>query len=299
MAAVNRTPIQGSEIARIGYRQGQEWVETIIRSIESGGIDPNRPMTLILPIGNIKVENFSAWTRFLMELGTPRAAMLGNSAIVGLGVYTGGSSAIHYGITNDRKAKFLYGCSALFSASAVSTGGLAVAARSCYISRPAAISEAMGVAFLHLGHKAHQMALQLEGKSIPQRSRVFNRPFTDRSGVAFVDPGTFPSLSCSQVIEVIPFQTIGQLVGVCLTVYGYVRIVMVINRYGQQFLSKYRTARRLEKSKIFLKKVRYVVICCLVIHSSPCGKLIKNKSVKNKSEAKLFCSTPLKNLMAY
>ena len=144
----------------------------------------------------------------------------------------------------------------------------------------------MGIAFLQLGHKAHEMALRLEGKPIPRRSRVFNRPFTDQRAVAFVGPGTFPSISCSQVIEIIPFQTIGQLVGVGLTVYGYVRIAMVINRYGQQFISKYLTARRLEKSKLLLKQARFVIIAYIVIHNKPCGKLIKNKS-----EAKLFCST--------
>jgi hypothetical protein len=182
---------------------------------------------------------------------------VGNSAIVCLGVYTGGSSALQFGITTDPKAKALYFTSVVFSASAVASGSVSVASRTCHISGTAALSEACGFAFMKLGNKAHVAALQLEGKPIPPRlQHLANpsiRPLSYRpNGLGFIMPNGMVS---SNFIASIPFEKIGQIIGCGIAVYGYGRVVIVGYRYSQQFLSKFRSkskAKLIRKQKIFL-----------------------------------------------
>jgi hypothetical protein len=89
-------------------------------------------------------------TRAILALGTPKAGVVGNSVIVGLGVYTGGNSALQYNLTTDKRVKALYALSAAFSSSAVVSGGVAIAARTCQISGTAALSEAFGFTFMQV-----------------------------------------------------------------------------------------------------------------------------------------------------
>jgi hypothetical protein len=77
--------------------------------------------------------------------------VVSNSVIVGMGVYTGGSSVLQYSITTDKKAKSFYALSVAFSSSAIVSGGMAVASRTCHISGTAAVSEAFGLALMQLG----------------------------------------------------------------------------------------------------------------------------------------------------
>ena len=120
-----------NEIARIAYAQGLEAGDFLRKALESGELTPGKRVDLVIPIGNIKLENFSLLTRATLALGTPTAGVVGNSVIVGLGAYTGGNSALQYTITTDKRAKALYALSAAFSTSAVVSGGVAVAARTC------------------------------------------------------------------------------------------------------------------------------------------------------------------------
>lgn len=52
-------------------------------------------------------------------MGTTQTGLVTNSVIVGLGMYTGGSSVIQYTITSHKKAKALSAMSAVFSTSAI------------------------------------------------------------------------------------------------------------------------------------------------------------------------------------
>lgn len=247
-----------SEIARIAREQGLEYGESIKKALESGALTPGQNVNLIVPIGNIKPENFSLLTRATLAFGTPTAGVVSNSIIVGMGVYTGGSSAFQYSITTDKTAKALYALSAAFSTSAIVSGGLAVASRTCHISGTAALSEAVGFALMQLGNQAHVTALQLEGKPIPPRLQHFRNPNLRRStfntkGLGFIMPRPISST----VIECIPFEKIGQFVGIGIAVYGYSKVIIVGYRYGQQFLNKYKNRRR---SKLIRKQAIFLIV---------------------------------------
>ena len=208
-------------------------------------------------VGSLNAENLPAFTRAYMWFGSKEAGVVSNSAIVCLGLYTGGNSAIQYGVTADSKAKALYFTSALFSASAVVSGSTAVVSRTCHISGAAALSEAVGFAFMKLGNRAHVAALQLEGKPIPPRLRHLinpsRRPLSYKPGdLGFVMPSGMVS---SDFIASIPFERIGQVVGCGIAIYGYSRAVIVVYRYSQQLISKFRNNRKAKlsrKQKIFL-----------------------------------------------
>jgi len=48
----------------------------------------------------------------------------------------------------------------------------------------------------------------------------------------------------SEVIERVPFETIGKFVGIGLSVYGYSKLIMVSYRYSQQLFNKFQTRRK-------------------------------------------------------
>nr|YP_010133690.1 hypothetical protein KYU99_pgp063 [Nitzschia supralitorea]QWM93180.1 hypothetical protein [Nitzschia supralitorea] len=178
-------------------------------------------------------------TRILTAVAKENVGVVGNSVIVGLGVYTGGSSALQYGITTDKKAKALYAVSTIFSTSAVVSGSLSVVSRTCQISGPAALSEAFGFAFMQLGNKAHVTALQLEGKPIPPRLQRFVDPNIrslgfNTDGLGFIMPRPISST----IIGCIPFETLGKVVGFSFSVYGYSKLIICAYRYSQQWISK-------------------------------------------------------------
>ena len=249
------------EVAKIMYRQGLTWGKNLTRMVDNGKLDPNTSFNLKLAIGNIDVTNFSYKTRLILALGSPRAIMTGNSMIIGAGLYTGGTSLMGYKATTNPAAKTCYGLSALFSGSAITTGGMAVAANSCRISTPAAISESCAVAFMFLGKQAHVSALYLEGKPIPPHlqgyiRKGFEQPFGVNNGLSFVMPrGTNPII-WSQVIEQIPFEKIGRIVGISLTVYGYTKIAITTYRYGQQLFTKWKKTRNRNNGLVASKHKR-------------------------------------------
>jgi hypothetical protein len=243
-----------NEVARIAREQGLIYGHTLKEGLAAGELAPGQLINLVVPIGEIKTERFSLLTRATLAFGTPTAGVVTNSVIVGMGMYTGGSSALQYGITTDPKAKALYVASTVFSASAVLSGRIAVASRTCHISGTAAVSEAFGYAFMQLGNKAHVTALQLEGKPVPIKLKRFVdpniRPMSfNPDGLGFIMPRPISST----LIASIPFEQIGQFVGFGIAVYGYSRVIIVAYRYGQQFLSKFRSKRR----SVLIKKQKY------------------------------------------
>lgn len=237
------------EVGRIAYRQGLKWGKILKSQIEDGTIDPTKPIRLKLTLGEINIENFSAKTRFLMALGSTRAGVTGNSIITGAGLFTGGSSIIGYKATTDPTAKICYALSVVFSGSAVTSGGMAVIARSCQISETAALSEACATAFMFLGKQAHVTALHLEGKPIPPHLKSYVRKSLRQSvynnnGLSFVMPSGTNCIIWSEVIERVPFETIGKFVGIGLSVYGYSKLIIVSYRYSQQLFNKFQTRRK-------------------------------------------------------
>jgi hypothetical protein len=73
------------EVGRIAYNQALIWDQHLKKLVENGKVDPTRPINLILPLGNIKIKNFSKKTRFLMALGSTKTRVVSNSALLGLG----------------------------------------------------------------------------------------------------------------------------------------------------------------------------------------------------------------------
>jgi hypothetical protein len=65
----------------------------------------------------------------------------------------------------------------------------------------------------------------------------------------------------STVIGCIPFAKIGQLVGFGIAVYGYSQVIIVGYRYGQQFLSKFKSKRtKNRKSNLIKKQAMFVIV---------------------------------------
>lgn len=240
----NYTEIE-KEVARIGFKQGLTWAKHIKEGLENGTIDPNKSIRLIGEIGVNTAENFPRLTNFYAMLGSPEVGTVSNAVIAGVGVYTGGNSAIQFGLTTNRQAKFFYTLSILCSGTAIASAGTAVAARTCQISGTAALSESFGIAFMKLGNRAHVAALQLEGKPIPQHLQTYmNKNIRPRSydpgGLGFIMPNGFSS----EFIAQIPFATIGKTVGLTIAIYGYGKIIISGYRYTQQWVAKIKKQRQ-------------------------------------------------------
>jgi hypothetical protein len=235
------------EVARIFYKHGLKIGESLKDSFKSGHLDPSKPITVLVPVADLDITRFSLLTRVTMAMGTEKAGVAGNCAIVSMGVYTGGNSAIQYGITTNRKAKTLYALSTFFSASAIASGGLAAASRTCNISPAGCMSESLAFAFMKLGNKVHVIALQLEGKPIPRKMQKY------------MDPGIRPlSFIKPQDINVIGAHQIFVVISVVFTIYAYRKILVKCYQYGHQFISK---RKKLHDSKIFRKQVTFIIHC--------------------------------------
>lgn len=250
------------EVARIFYKHGLKIGESLKEAFKSGHVDSSKPITVLVPIEDLDLSRFSLLTRVTMAMGTEKAGVAGNSIIMGMGAYTGGNSAIQYGITRNRKAKALYALSTVFSASAMASGGLAVFSRSCNISPTACMSESLGFAFMKLGNKVHVMALQLEGKPIPRKLQKYMNPGI--RPLAFIKPQDINVIGISghQILVVI---------SVGFSIYAYRKILVKCYRYGQQFISK---RKRLHDSKLFRKQVMFIINCLTVIRAKKTYRLV-------------------------
>lgn len=252
------------EAGRIAYKQGLKWGQNFKNLVENGTVDPNQAINLVLPLGNIKIENFSKKTRFLIELGSTRTGVISNSILVGVGCYTGGSSIMGYTSTTNSVAKTFYSLSILCSGSAITAGGFAVMARACQVSQTAALSDACASAFLILGNQAYVNALYLEGKPIPPRLNAYvgkslRRSIYDNNNgkLSFLIPGATNSIVWSEFIEYIPFEKIGKLFGITLSLYGYSKLIMASYRYSQQLFNKFKAKK---KSLLLKKQVRFFTV---------------------------------------
>ncbi len=188
--------------------------------------------------------------RLLVQLGSENFGMAGNTVISGSAVITCGLSGIGLTTTNSPTAKGFYALSCGFSATAATTGSMAVLARKCEISEVALLTGAFGAAFLFLGNKAHAVALRIEGRPVPARFRRAAPSFglyNPRNNGAFIMP-----FRSSRIIEAIPFEKIGKTVGFSISIYCYGRIIITAYRYGQQLIGNY---RNYQKKKLVQKKL--------------------------------------------
>lgn len=200
-------------------------------------------------------------------MGSPIAGVIGNSTLVMAGLYTGSSSARGYIRTNSVPGKLCYSMSILFSGSAIITGGGAALARTGRLSHHAALSETFAVGFMMMGKQAHSYALFLEGKRIPtnlQFRKSFSNP-NGNTGLSFVMPGSTNGIVWSEVIESIPFEKIGRVVGIAISVYGYSKLIIASYRYGQQFVYKVQIRKKLAINR---KKIK-VFVMALLIRTKP------------------------------
>ena len=70
----------------------------------------------------------------------------------------------------------------------------------------------------------------------------------------------------------IPLHTIGRVVGISLTIYGYSKLIVTAYRYGQQFISKYKKNKNINLE--VNKKLRF-----LVISLNKCPYVLKIKAI--------------------
>ena len=220
--------------------------------------------------------------RILSTYGRITISSTGNAALIGLGAYTTGASALQLGIAKDPRARLCYKASILCSTSAMVNGGFSIAAKTCHISQAGVLSEAFGVAFLQLGNKAHNMALKLEGKNnLPIKTRPQSYS-PDKLG--FIMPRSdLPSLpALSSILEKIPFQAIGQCIGISITIYAYSKVIITGYRYSQQFVGKLKSKRRYR----LLKKQAFFIV--VAIYSVRCR--FNHRTRLKKQLSPLFCA---------
>ena len=205
----------------------------------------------------------------LMKVGSENAGVAMNGALVAAGMYTGGNSAVKFTVTQNLAAKRFYLLSVAFSLSAITNGGIAAVSRACELSGIGVVSEALGAGFMWCGNASRAAALKAEGKPIPtqlrksiRRPRAFLNP-NGTNGMTFVMPG-----SC----ENISFHTIGRVVGISLTIYGYSKLIIAAYKYSQQFIIKYKINKNI--SLEFNTQVRF-----LVISLNKCPSLLKTKAI--------------------
>lgn len=142
-----------------------------------------------------------------------------------------------FAVTDSRAAKGCYAMSVMCSAIAVASGGTAVMAKACTLSNQGLIAESCSYAFMKLGELAHVAALHAEGKPIQPHLQKYLKNVQPRKPMrgsayagqymGFVMPGG--EFGFSEIIEKIPFQKIGQVVGVGFTVYGYYSLWLLQN----------------------------------------------------------------------
>ena len=72
-------------------------------------------------------------------------------------------------------------------------------------------------------------------------------------GLSFVMPGSTNGIVWSEVIEIIPFEKIGRVVGIAISVYGYSKLIIASYRYGQQFVYKVQIHKKLAMNRKKLK----------------------------------------------
>ena len=233
-----------------------EIAEDIIQAGFESVISPVLPPTLSLSrttVGNVaevtrELSDTLFEIRYSIIAGRENLTALGNGAIILAGAYTGGRSAVNYGLTNSPTAKGFYAASAIFSAAAVTNGGMAFMANVYSISRAGIVTEALGFAFMKIGELAHVTALQAEGKPIPKHllNEWFpnQRPSQNNGNIGFIMPGTGDFSFLSEIIAKIPFKEIGQLVGLSLTLYAYYKISITGYRYSQKLISKFKEHRQ-------------------------------------------------------
>jgi len=268
-----------SEFVRLLRKHGANMGNDLNALIAAGHLDPHDKVRLVISADNIKQmsPNFDSLPlipSLFMKLGAPESSTMVNSMITGTGAITAGYSALRLKVTTNPTAKGFYAASIAFSSGAVASGGVAVLTRMCKVSEVALLSEVMGGAFLWLGEMAHAQALRAEGKPIPphlqkwaKRRIPLRRTFDNNQNLSFVMPGNFHGMSAiglSDIIECIPFETIGKIVGVGLTAYGYYKIVVTSYRYSQKLITKFKEHQqnKLKKyrSTLLHRQINFLVI---------------------------------------
>ena len=206
----------------------------------------------------------------LISRGSTISTKMLNTSFAGAGLYTGYKSSQRMFIATSREARVLYKLSFACSMSAIVSGASAAVNETCQFSHVAFTSELAGSIFLDLGNRAYVTALVREGrpvppdllryapspKSLPFLREGYNRQYFGPNGepLAFVMPGSYNDLHLSYFIEKIPFQTIGRLVGISITLYGYSKIVIIGYQYSQKLVQKYKLLRAKRRKKLFDRK---------------------------------------------
>lgn len=234
-------------LEEIVFAEGMQVGEKINQMIKNGTLSADRNLTVGFNLSNITIQIPTA-AKIAAKFGSCEFADIGNSGIVVAGLTTGGIALLRIQTSKGKTAAVFYTLSFLFSSAAVGTGSVAVLARECQISAPAALSEAFGTGFLFLGHEANRVANNIEGiQTSPEEYgrflRRMSRSNSHPKGASFVMPGCGYDISNQDIVVV---------VSVIATVYTYGKIVIKLYRFAQQKIHKYREtreARRLLREK--------------------------------------------------
>lgn len=243
-------------------------LQTVIQGVKKGLIDENQEEVLVEMLGNVgestrKLAENLELSKTLLKVGSENAGVAMNGVVVAAGIYTGGNSAVQYRATQNLVAKNFYLLSVVFSLSAVGNCGIAVVSRACELSGVGVLSEALGAGFMWCGNASRAAALQAEGKPVPPelRKSLRKRPaFFKNNDIAFAMPGSYDSIVFSEILANIPFEKVGKVIRISITIYAYSKLVITAYKYGQQFITKYIEKKHSIAPVSFRIQVKFIVI---------------------------------------
>lgn len=247
------SPEVQQEVLRIAYNFGVNAGKQYRKLIQDGLLDVNQKVKFVLPAEEIDFSKFSLYNRFMMALGTKSGAETVNGGIAIMGLYTGLRSAGLHGTSWNPEAKLYYKLSGVCATAAIGSGGFAVYMEFCRIYYPAALAEMLGYMFLKLGQAAEERALQIERRNLllaqreGRRSKLNFGTYNKRASFLF-PVNSNPRFS--KVIAKIPFYTIGRVVGFCITIYCYRKIIIRLYRFGQNMSYHYKIRKKIKAARI-------------------------------------------------
>jgi hypothetical protein len=236
----------------------------LIDKIDSGELDPQKVNKIVFELGTPNATNYPPMQRIFLALGSPNTILATHSGCAIWGMTTFTLSAAKLISIQNPVARMFFLFSLGFLASGASLVYLAVQARACSLSTNALLHDGLGSAFLYLGNQAHRGGLFFEGNPMPTQGPLkrpvpvdllkrLRRPqyfdHGNNNGVTFIRPNCFLWTDMVHLIESIPFQKLGKIVAIDLSLYGYGKFLVVTYRYGQQFVTKLESKRKLRKQK--------------------------------------------------
>lgn len=222
--------------------------------------------------------------KLLTKIASSEFSAGGNFLLGSTGVVITFVSTEKYLSTSNRLAKCFYMASICCSGTASVSGFMKGISGDCGLSKVAMGADSLGGALLYLGKRAQDAGDIAQGKkrmpTIPtlaefreaarkelaRRSSFLSKKGSvgGNSGLAFLTDSSISSISSSrtsisQFMAYIPVKKYLLVGGSILTVYSYVKILILVYRYGKKTISKFSREKKMSSSQLLRKQARVLV----------------------------------------